>query len=72
MKPVINLDEPIGKIVGRRRFPNPLRVQLNEIKNAEAWRRAFGGIRVPRGVYRFNSHEEAHEWMMKHLTRPKS
>jgi hypothetical protein len=25
---------------------------------------------APRGVYRFKSHEEADEWMMKMLTRP--
>ncbi len=24
----------------------------------------------PKGVYRFKSHEEADEWMMKMLTRP--
>ena len=26
---------------------------------------------VPRGVYRFKTHEEADEWMIKMLTRPK-
>ena len=72
MKPIINIEENIGKTVGRRTAPNPLRVYADEIKNAEAWHRALGGVRVPRGVYRFHSHEEADAWLMKHLTRPRS
>ena len=27
---------------------------------------------LPRGVYRFNSFEESHEWSMKMMTRPSS
>lgn len=72
MDPIINLDEPIGKTVGRRTAPNPLRVREGEIAESEKWRRTFGGIRVPKGVYRFHSHEEADEWLMKHLTRRRS
>ncbi len=29
------------------------------------------GVSRPVGVYRFRSHEEADEWLMKMLTRPK-
>ena len=72
MKPVINLEEKIGKTVGRRTAPNPLRIQPNEIAEAEAWRRALGGIRVPRGVFKFHSHEEADAWLMKYLTQPRN
>jgi hypothetical protein len=67
MDPVINLEDKIGKTVGRRLVPNPLRVRENEIQEAKEWRRGFGGIRVPRGVFRFRSHEEADAWLMKHL-----
>jgi hypothetical protein len=65
MKPVINLEEKIGKTVGRRMPPDPLKIQPGEIANAEAWRRAFPGLRGKRpGVYRFHSHEEADAWLM--------
>ncbi len=67
MDAVINLEEKIGKTVGRRLAPNPLRVRKDEIPAAIEWRRAFGGVRVPRGVFRFHSHEEADAWLMKHL-----
>ena len=67
MDPVINLEEKIGKTVGRRRVPNPLRVSEEEIPAAIDWRRAFHGVRVPRGVFKFHSHEEADAWLMKHL-----
>jgi len=72
MNPIVNLEEKIGKTVGRRTATNPLRIQPNEVAEAEAWRRALGGIRVPRGVFKFHSHEEADQWLMKNLTRPRS
>ena len=72
MNPVINLEEKIGKTVGRRRPMNPLPVCPTDIADAEAWRRALGGVRVPRGAFKFHSHEEADAWLMRHLTRPKS
>ena len=67
MDPVINLEEKIGKTVGRRRAPNPLRVQEGDVLAAREWRRTLGGIRVPRGAFKFHSHEEADAWLMKHL-----
>lgn len=72
MNPVVNIEETIGKTVGRRRPIDPLPVRASDIADAEAWRRAFGGVRVPRGVFKFHSHEEADAWLMKHLTRPRS
>ena len=64
-------DERIGKKVGRRLSTDGLSVAHSTKENARAWHEAFGGRMVPRGVYRFNSHEEADEWMWKMLTRPK-
>jgi len=69
MDAVINLEENIGKTVGRRTVPNPLRVREGEIEAAIEWRRAFGGVRIPRGVFKFHSHEEADAWLMKHLVK---
>jgi len=39
--------------------------------NSIAWRESFGGVRVPRGVYRFKTHEEADQWLWRMITRPK-
>jgi hypothetical protein len=70
-RPVTNLDEPIGKIVGRRRPPaNPLQVAHSNREAAVAWMKALPARMPPRGVYRFKSHEEADLWMKKH-TGPK-
>jgi hypothetical protein len=69
MQPVINLEEKIGKTVGRRVPPDPLQIKAGEIADAEAWRRAFPRLRGVRpGAYKFHSHEEADAWLMKHLT----
>jgi hypothetical protein len=62
---VINLEENIGKQVGRRRPPtDPLKVADSTMLRAIAYQRAFPCPLMPRrGVYRFNSHEEADLWM---------
>lgn len=66
MDPIINLDDPVGKTVGRRtKVGNPLAY-------ASGLQRTMGQmapLRVPRGVFRFKSHEEADQWLMDHLTR---
>jgi hypothetical protein len=66
MHPVINLEETIGKTVGRRTLPSrsadyglALQVSLGQLFEP----------RFPKGVFRFHSHEEADQWMMDHLTR---
>ncbi len=71
MKPFFNLEETPGKTVGRRRPPaNPLALtDAQRAKNAVAWKRAFGGLPIPRGVYRFRTHEAADEWLWQLLTR---
>jgi hypothetical protein len=68
----INFEEHIGKVVGRRnRAPNTLDVRNSTIKDAIAWREAFGGV-APKGVYRFHTHEEADEWLWEMITRPRA
>jgi hypothetical protein len=70
MEPVINLEEQIGKTVGRRRFPGDgfaYGMQLQ--KSGAELSKTFGGFRVPKGVYRFHTHEEADAWMMKQLAQ---
>jgi hypothetical protein len=63
---IINLEDKIGKTVGRRRPPEDalaagfaMQETLNEVLKSSGHRLA------PRGVFRFRSHEEADAWMLK-------
>lgn len=71
MHPLVNLEEAPAKVVGRRRPPaNTLALtDAQRAENAVAWQRAVGGLRIPRGVYRFRTHEEADAWLWERLTR---
>jgi hypothetical protein len=40
--------------------------------NSLAWQRSFGGVRVPRGVHRFKTHEVAERWLWRMIARPTS
>ena len=66
---VINVDDPVGKTVGRRSAPDPLKLAGQTKNSQRAWRQALPTPFVPKGVYRFNSHEEADAWMLKMITR---
>ena len=69
--PFINIEERIDRIVGRRTATaDPLSVASSRRADAVAWQRAFGGLRVSRGVYRFHSHEEADAWLWRMMARP--
>jgi len=60
-----------GKVVGRRHPPqdglNP--ASANRIADAKAWQKAFRILHIPKGVYRFRTHEEADEWLWQMQTR---
>lgn len=62
---VINIDDPAGKTVGRRRPPNPLCTETFTIQRATDWQKFLPVRFMPKGVYRFTSHEEADLWMRK-------
>ena len=65
-----NVEEPIERIVGRRSPPgDALVIRSNRRADAVAWQRALGGNGVPRGVYRFRTHEEADAWLWQTITR---
>ena len=71
-QPFINVEEKIDKIVGRRtKSPDALSVETSRKADSIAWRKAFGGLRVPRGVHRFHTHEEADEWLWRMIARPR-
>jgi hypothetical protein len=69
VKPVVNIDDPVAKTVGRRTAVDPLRVVSSEKRAKIGWSKAGFFPRIPKGVYRFSSHEEADQWLMNHLTR---
>ncbi len=71
INPVINIQEKIGKTVGRRKAGGIF--QCGSTKESErGLKRLFGTPNIPRGVYRFRTHEEADAWLMKMLVRQKS
>jgi hypothetical protein len=65
-------DDLPARVVGRRRRPLPLGDAGDTIASVLAFRKAFPTPFVPRGVYRFRSHEEADRWMWEMLTRPRT
>ena len=58
-RPVVNVEEFIGKTVGRRVPASGagLQITLNQVLVGQQ-----RGV-CPRGVYRFHSHEEADAWL---------
>jgi hypothetical protein len=73
--PVVNIDEEIGKTVGRRRAPDPLQINEGQTKAAaRAWQALKPLQKIRPGVYRFRSHEEADAWLLDKLipTRAKT
>lgn len=59
--PLVNLEEFVGKIVGRRKPRSPAEIQRIGL---EIYRVSRFRVCDP-GVYRFSSHEEANEWNLQ-------
>ena len=69
--PFVSVEEKIDRFVGRRtQMADALSTKFSNKAESIAWRKAFGGIRVPRGVNRFKTHEEADEWLWRMIARP--
>ena len=69
-QPFINVEEQIDKVVGRRtRTPDPLKTGMQLQALAVQLHRSFGHRWARKGVYRFETHEEADEWMNRMLAR---
>lgn len=70
-KTVINLEEFIGKTVGRRRPPNdPMEMGFAMQATTNQLLQSFGHKLSPKGVFRFRTHEEANAWM-EQMIRPR-
>lgn len=68
----LSADSAPMRIVGRRRIVPRLSGKSDTRAAAIAWRKAFPTPFVRRGVYRFQSHEEADRSLWDMITRPKS
>lgn len=70
-QPFVNVEEKIDRFVGRRaKMASGLSTATSNKAGSIAWRKAFGGVRVPRGVHRFKTHEEADQWLWRMITQP--
>ena len=70
VKPIISIEEHIGKTVGRRVPPrDAFRFAMGLQKTAAELERAMHRGLCPKGVFRFRTHEEADAWMIKMLAR---
>ena len=59
------------KTVGKRKTTSVVMSSARDsAESVRAWRKALPTPFVPRGVYRFETHKKADEWMMKMITRP--
>jgi hypothetical protein len=69
-QPFVNLEEKIDRFVGRRtKTPDSLEAGMRLQAIAVQFHRAFKHRWAAKGVYRFKTHEEADQWMMKMLAR---
>jgi len=69
-RPLIDVEEKIDRVVGRHtEAPETLSVMTSKKAEAIAWQKDFGGLRAPRGVYRFRTHEEADEASWRMISR---
>jgi hypothetical protein len=65
MHPVFNIDDPVGKVVGRRAKLTE-RGYIDYALGLQKTLNAFYRARFPKGVFRFKSHKEADQWLMDH------
>lgn len=72
MHPVVNIDEKIGKTVGRRRIKDSLVYGFGLQESLARIREDAPFPRFPKGVFKFRSFEEADAWTMRYLTKPRN
>jgi hypothetical protein len=72
-RPLINVEEEIDRVVGRRtNAPDALSMTATDVADSIAWCKAFGGVPGRGHVYRFKTHEEADQWLWRMITRPRN
>ncbi len=71
MKMPINMEETIGKTVGRRtEITDPFGHAMALQAIASELIKVTGRGLCPKGVFKFNTHEEADAWILKMMARP--
>ena len=69
-QPFINVEEKIDRFVGRRtKTPDSWQAGMQLQALGVELHKAFKHRWMPKGVYRFKTHEEADAWMTKMLAR---
>jgi predicted transcriptional regulator len=69
-QPLVNVEERIDRFVGRRtKSPDALEAGLRLQALGAELHKSFKHHWCPSGVYRFKTHEEADEWMIRMLAR---
>jgi hypothetical protein len=68
-EPVVNMEEQIGKVVGRRTATPDAWATGMKLQELAMQMHISLGHHWPKGVFRFKSHEEADEWMNRMLAR---
>ena len=69
METPINLEETLGKTVGKRKIVDTFAFGMELQRAGNTMRRSNG---LPKGVYKFHSHEEADQWILDQLTKRKN
>ena len=68
MHSVVNVEEEIGKTVGRRRIKDSLEYGFGLQESLARIRKGAPMPRFPKGVFKFRSFEEADAWTMRCIT----
>ena len=69
-EPLVNVEEKIDRFVGRRTTASDSwRAGMQLQETGVQLHRSFKHRWMPKGVYRFKTHEEADAWMIKMLAR---
>lgn len=66
METPVNLEETPGKTVGKRKISDAIAFGL-ELQRAGCSMRPSNGL--PKGVFKFHSHEEANQWILDQRTK---
>lgn len=69
MHPVVNIEDSVGKVVGRRKPASRLVASPQETEANRQWASTVFFPRIKPGIYKFKSHEEADQWLLDHSIR---
>jgi hypothetical protein len=72
MDTIVNTEETPDRVVGNRKPPTDrFKAGMEMQAVVRQLRSTFKLPGIPKGVYRFQTHEEADQWLTKMLARPR-